>query len=266
MIRPLPLTAALCALACAAPAAAQPLTGWVVDIGGRVGVSPDYEGSDDSKVRVSPTLVVRKASTIHRYTPPDPGATIGVIDTRRVTAGPVLVFRRKRENDGELTGLRKVDRAAEVGAFVDVWPADWLRLHAQGRKGVTGHSGWLGDAGFDLVATGERWNASIGPRVGWADDRYMNTNFGVTPQEAALNPDITTAYTPSGGSRYVGARAGAAYYFSDRWRANVDAGYQRLGSKAADSPIVQTFGSRKQFSAGVSLVYTFGVPFLVRRD
>ena len=265
MPRRLSLMIALGALGCAAaPAAAAPLEGWVADVGARVGASPDYEGSDDTKVRVSPTLNVRRADPPHRYTPPDPGATFGVVETGRVTAGPVLLLKRKRENDGELTGLRRVKRAAEVGAFVDVWPADWLRLHAQGRKGVTGHKGWVGDAGFDLVATGARWDASVGPRIGYASRRYMDTYFGVTPQEAALNPGIATAYAPSGGSRYVGARAGAAYYLSDRWRASVDASYQRLGSKAAASPIVRTFGSRKQFTAGVSLAYSFGLPF--RRD
>lgn len=256
------LTLALGALACAAaPAAARPLEGWVVDLGGRVGAAPDWEGSDDTKVQVTPTLTVRRVDPVHRYIPPDPGATFGLIGNDRFVAGPVLVLKRKRENDGDLTGLRKVKRAAEVGAFADVWPMEWLRLHVEARKGVMGHTGWLGDAGFDLVAGGRRWDASVGPRMGWADDRYMDKNFGVTPQEAAANPGIATAYAPSGGSQYVGARAGAAYYLSDRWRASVDASYRRLGSKAADSPIVSTFGSRKQFTAGVGIAYSFGLPF-----
>lgn len=248
-------------LLAAGSAPAAPLEGWIVDVGGRVSTSPDYEGSDDMKTRITPTLNIRKANPAHRYTPPDPGATFGVISTDRVTAGPMVSFKSERKNDGELTGLRRVKRAAEVGGFVDVWPADWLRLHAEGRKGVSGHKGWVGDGGFDLVASGERWDASVGPRAGYASQRYMDTYFGVTPQEAALNPGISAAYAPSGGSRYVGARAGAAYYISDRWRAAVDASYQRLGNKAAQSPIVRTFGSRKQLTAGVSLAYSFGLPF-----
>jgi outer membrane scaffolding protein for murein synthesis (MipA/OmpV family) len=256
------LTFALGGLACAAgPAAAEPLTGWVVDLGARVGASPDYEGSDRTKARVTPVINVRKANPVHRYTPPDPGAYIGLLATDRITVGPVVTLRSKRDADGELAGLRRVKRAAEVGAFADVWPLDWLRLHAEARKGVTGHSGWLGDAGFDLVAGGERWDASIGPRVGWADDRYMETYFGVTPQEAAANPGIAAAYAPSGGAAYVGARVGAAYYLSDRWRISADASYRRLGDKAARSPIVRTFGSRKQLTAGIGLAYSFGLPF-----
>ena len=69
------------------------------------------------------------------------------------------------------------------------------------------------------------------------------------------------AYAPSGGARYFGGRAALAYYLSDHWRVSADAGYARLGDKAADSPIVRAFGSRHQITAGVSLAYTFGLPF-----
>jgi len=242
-------------------AQAAPLEGWVVDLGARLGASPKWEGSDDTQVRVTPTLVLRRANPERRFTPPDPGATFGLIDTGRVTAGPVVVLRSKRDNDDELVGLRKVKRAAEVGGFVDVWPANWLRLHLQARRGVAGHSAWLGDAGFDLVYSARRWDASIGPRVSYASDSYMDKYFGVTPEEAALNPAITAAYAPSGGARSIGGRAAFAYYVNDRWRASADLGYARLGDRAADSPIVRTLGSRDQVTAGVSLAYTFGLPF-----
>ena len=255
------MIAAGAVLGIAAPASAAPAEGWVVDLGARVSASPAYEGSDKAKVAASPTLGVRRANPAHRFTPPDPGATLTLLDTRRFSAGPVLLIRRDREDTGELAGLRRVKRAVEVGAFVDVWPADWLRLHLQGRRGVSGHKGWVGDAGFDLIYAAPRWDASIGPRVGYASDRYMDTYFGVTPEEAARNAVIADAYAPSGGARYVGGRAAFQYYLNDRWRAGVDAGYQRLGGEGAKSPIVRAFGSRKQVSAGVSLAYSFGLPF-----
>jgi outer membrane protein len=37
------------------------------------------------------------------------------------------------------------------------------------------------------------------------------------------------------------------------------AGYDRLVGDVADSPIVQSFGSEDQFSAGLALFFTFGV-------
>lgn len=230
---------------------------WVVTVGGRVGASPEWEGSDNTKLRVSPRFSVGKISPYRRFTPPDPGATIGIIDTQFVTFGPVVVFRGKREADDELTGLQKVDRAVEPGLFLDLWPTDWFRVHLQGRKGVTGHTGWMGDAGFDFVYSGKRWDASIGPRFGYADHRYMDRYFGVTPDQAAASPAITQVYDPSGGSRYIGARAAFAYRLTDHWRVTADAGYSRLGDDAADSPIVRTLGSRDQYTAGVTLDYSF---------
>ena len=262
MTRFLPLTMAAGALLVAASAAgAARAQGWVVDLGARVSAGPDYEGADKTKIRAAPTLTIRRAAPAHRFTPPDPGVTLTLLDTQRFSAGPVLLFRREREDTGELMGLRRVKGAAEIGAFVDLWPSDWLRLHLQGRKGVHGHKGWLADAGFDLVYSGTRFDASIGPRIGYASDRFMQTYFGVTPEEAALNPGITTAYDASGGGRYLGARAAFEYYLSDQWRVGVDAGYERLADKAADSPIVRTFGSRDQYAAGASVTYSFGLPF-----
>jgi MipA family protein len=233
----------------------------VVTVGGRVGGSPEWEGSDDTKLTVSPRFAVGKISPYRRFTPPDPGATFGVIDTQYVSFGPVLVLRRSRDadDDEQLAGLREVDRAVEPGLFLDLWPTNWFRVHLQGRKGVTGHTGWMADAGFDLVHSGTRWDASIGPRFGYADHRYMDRYFGVTPAEAAANAAVDQTYDPSSGARYVGARAAFAYRLDDHWRVTADAGYSRLGSEAADSPIVRDLGSRNQWSAGLTLDYSFNL-------
>lgn len=248
--------AAVAALAGADAASAEP---WVVTVGGRVAGSPEWEGSDDTKLGVTPTFSVGRISPYRRFTPPDPGATIGIIDTEFVTFGPVVVFRGSRKADDELTGLDKVDRAIEPGLFLDLWPAKWFRVHVQGRKGVTGHTGWMGDAGVDFVYSGKRWDASIGPRFGYADHRYMDRYFGVTPAEAAANAAITQTYDPSGGARYIGARAAFAYRMTDHWRVTADAGYSRLGDRPADSPIVRDLGSRNQWQAGLTLDYSFDV-------
>ncbi|CAN7225849.1 MipA/OmpV family protein [Phenylobacterium sp. LjRoot219] len=234
---------------------------WVVTVGGRAAAGPAWEGSDETKLNASPRITIGRISPYRRFNPPDPGATFAVIDTQYVTLGPVLTFRRSRKDKDELTGLRKVDRAAEPGLFLDLWPTNWFRVHLEGRKGVTGHTGWLGDAGFDFVYTGKRWDASIGPRFGYADHRYMDRYFGVTPDEAAANAAIDQAYDPSSGSRYFGARAAVAYRISDHWRVTADAGLARLGDQAADSPIVRTLGSRNQWTGGITLDYSFDVDF-----
>ena len=249
----------LCSLALASLAGGAQARDWTVDLGARVSTRPPYEGADDLIIQASPTLSVHRADRIHRFTPPDPGATIDIIDTRHVTIGPVVNFRRARKSEGDLVGVREIKSAIEAGVFMEVWPTDWLRTRVEGRRGVRGHSGWNGDAGFDLIRTGTRWDMSLGPRVGFGDATYLDAYFGVTEAEAAANPLIDRAYTPQKGRRYTGLRTAVGYHLSDHWRTTVDFAYRRLADRAVRSPIVRTSGSGDYFTGGVSFIFSFGV-------
>ena len=233
--------------------------GWIVTIGGRVTEAPPYEGAGHDVLAPAPTFSLRRADSPDRFTPPDGGTTLALLSSRYVSFGPMARFRYARGDQGKLTGMNKIDFAAEPGAFIDLWPANWLRLRAEARHGVFGHHGWVGDAGMDLVHTGSRWSASIGPRYGYGDKHYMDTYFGVTPTEAARSPLITTAYEPGQGPRYWGGEAAISYRLAGGLKTSFDVGYHRLATKVADSPIVQVAGSRNQISAGVGISYSFGV-------
>jgi outer membrane scaffolding protein for murein synthesis (MipA/OmpV family) len=245
---------ALCALFSSAGAAHA--EGWIVTAGARFRIKPPYEGAEAHVISVLPTLAIRRADRPYRFTPPDGAATLGLIDTNWIVAGPVLRFRGSRSDTGEFAGLNRIGVAAEPGAFVDLWPAKWLRARVEARRGVSGHYGWVGDAGLDAVYTGARWDASIGPRFGYGDARYMQTYFGLTPLEAALRHEA--AYTPGSGLRYTGGAVAAAYHLDKHWKVNFDLTYNRLASKALASPVVRAAGAGDQLSAGVGFSYTFG--------
>jgi outer membrane scaffolding protein for murein synthesis (MipA/OmpV family) len=230
---------------------------WIATIGARASVAPPYEGSTAEVVRPFPTFSLRPADRPYRFTPPDGGTTFAVIDTDHFVFGPMARFQYERKPQGPLKGLDKVDWAAEPGAFLEIWPTRWLRGRVEARRGVTGHQGFVGDAGIDLVRTGRRWDASIGGRMGWGDDDYMGTYFGVTPQEAARNPVINQAYDPSGGRRYWGVELAAAYHLDERWKITADAGYHRLAKQPSDSPIVRLIGDPNQYFGSVGVSYSF---------
>jgi outer membrane scaffolding protein for murein synthesis (MipA/OmpV family) len=232
---------------------------WIVTVGGRLSVGPPYEGADHDVIAPTPSFSVRRADRPYRFTPPDGGSTVALISTRLLDAGPMVRFRYDRGDSGKLEGFRRIKFAAEPGIFADVWPTDWLRGRIEARRGVTGHQGYVGDAGFDVIHTGRKWDLSIGPRIGYGDRKYMDTYFGVTPQEAARSPFVKTPYEPGGGQRYAGLEAAYSYHLSHRWRANVDFGYHRLAHKAADSPVVRFAGSPNQYSASAGFSYSFGI-------
>ncbi|MDR3509659.1 MAG: MipA/OmpV family protein [Caulobacteraceae bacterium] len=242
----------------AAPGLAQ-AKGWLFTVGAQVGVSPPYEGANRDILEPAPTFDLRPADAPQRFTPPDGGTMIALYANKYFEIGPVARFRYERSDHGEFKGFKKINIAAEPGVYIDVWPVSWLRGRVEGRRGVVGHEGWVGDAGLDLVYTGKRWDASVGPRVGWGDGRYMDTYFSVTPTEAARSPFVHQAYKADGGRRYTGLETAIAYHLSKHWRVTADFGYQRLSKEAANSPIVKATGSPNQYMSSLGLSYQFGI-------
>jgi MipA family protein len=232
---------------------------WIVTVGARLAAYPPYEGAGHDVIIPSPMLSIRRADAPNRFEPPDGGTSLALIDKRYIVAGPLVRFRLNRGDTDKLTGLNPIGWAAEPGAFVELWPTDWLRGRVEGRRGILGYQGWVGDAGMDLIHTGKTWSASIGPRVGWGDSAYFNTYFGVTPQEAARSPFINTPYAPGSGRRYAGFEAAISPHLTKRFVTTLDVGYHRLSSEAAMSPIVLVAGSPNDVSIGASITYSFSV-------
>ncbi len=238
-------------------------TDWTVTVGGRAQAVTPYEGAGHDIFVPTPSFTIRRTDGPDRPVMPDDGLglttlTIKLFNDGAINIGPVVRLRGSRNNDDDRVGLRDLGIAVEPGMFVNIWPTSWFRLRAEGRKGVTGHHGWIGDAGADLVARHGPWTGTIGARAGWADVHYMNAYFGVTPLEAAASPFIATAYQPTGGLRYRGLETTLAYRWSPHWQTTANFGFHRLGSIAADSPIVQTIGERDEYAGGIGLRYSFG--------
>lgn len=254
-----PSYVAALAVAClSAPAAAQ-ADSWVVNIGGQAALAPPYEGANHDVVQPMPTFTVRRASIDRRFTPPDDGSSFALLSTPLIDFGPVVRGREARSDKGQLTGFARVGLAVEPGLYVDVWPRPWLRGRLEVRRGVIGHQGWIADAGADLISTGSRWDASIGPRVGWGDRRYMRTYFGVSDLAAARSPLVNTPYLPGAGQRYAGLEGAFSYRISRSLRVTYGAGYQRLTSVAAESPIVRRAGNPNQYVTSLGFSYRFRV-------
>ena len=256
---PMRRTAILClgALAWTTGGAAA-ASDWIVTVGARAQAVTPYEGADYDIFVPTPVIQMRRAGSPERPTLPDDALGVTVASIGGLSFGPALRVRGKRTGEGRRSGLRGVPLAIEPGGFVSLWPTDWLRGHAEVRKGVHGHSGWIGDAALDVVLRDGTWTATFGPRAGWGDHHYMRTYFGVTPAEAAASRIVTSVYRPEGGMRYGGVEATVGRHWSGSWQTTANVGYHRLANGAAQSPIVQYLGSRDEFSGGVGLKYSFG--------
>jgi MipA family protein len=241
-----------------APEPIQTSSGWIVTVKGNLRAGPSYPGSDDFSFIGYPSLSFRRAGTVERFSAPDDGLSFSFLDESVFRIGVVgrFVGGRYYQDNRELVGLEKIDWAVEPGVFVEYWPLEFLRARAEIRRGFGGHEGFVADFGLDAVQRFGAVTLSLGPRLSLGDSEFTRTYFGVTPEEAALNGQVT-AYRPSGGITSVGATGAVSYDWSPQWSTTAFVTYKHLVSDAADSPIVERFGSENQVGLGATLSYSF---------
>ncbi len=266
-VRPLALAACagLAAIAQPAPASAfEFLRGdWTVTVGVQGAAVPVFEGADEMRFRPLPIFSVRRAGTRAQWKAPDDGLRLGLLEHDRLRVGVSgrFVGPRDQSASSDLAGLGDVPWGGEIGVFAEIWASDVLRLSADVRRGVRAHDAFVADLGIDWVVRPEpNWALSVGPRLAFAGDDFMDTYFGVTPAQAAASG--LPAYDPKGGVRSMGLLASAQVELTRSWTVSGYARYDRLLGDVADAPLVRFRGSRDQFGIGAGVSYSFDVsPF-----
>ena len=235
-----------------APATGHPLPEWLVVVGGSAELSPQYEGSQRYTVKPGPSIYVRYKDRFYAST----GEGIGV-DALRGTnyrAGIGISYDLGRDQDLNLRlrGLGDVDPAPELklyGEYV-IFP---FVLHADVRRGLGGHDGYIGDLGFYVpVAGSEKFFVFVGPSFTWADDRYMGSYFSITPEQAARSQ--FAPFNASAGAKSARVGLTAQYNPTEHWFAEADFAYERLLGDAANSPITE---DPSQFALALTVGYRF---------
>ncbi|THG38623.1 MipA/OmpV family protein [Sphingomonas olei] len=213
---------------------------------------PGYKG-----VVLRPFLDISRArgDTPFIFEAADESASISVFDTERFSVGPTLSFEGSRRTR-DVPGVRGVGFTVEPGLFAQYTIAEPLRARLELRQGIGGHKGLIGVASVDYVARDrDDWLFAIGPRVTYSNGKYQRAYFGVPVESVATSR--LTAFRPGGGIQAVGGNAGFLKQLTPQWGIYVYGKYERLVDDASRSPIVRRYGSRNQWSGGLSLTYTF---------
>ena len=253
---------AVCALASGAAAQPAPVSSpdWTVTLGVEGRALPTYEGSTSYMLAPVPLFNVRRAGTPRKFSSPHEGFSFGILDSRRFQVGPTVKVRlpRKESSDSDLRGLGDVGWTLEAGAFIEYWPADWLRGRVELRQGIGGHRGLVSDLTADLVMpVTPQLTLSGGPRLTLASAAATSPYFGITPAQSA--PSGLPVYAASGGLRSFGAGAQARYEWSPHWASHIFVEYERLAGAAANSPIVTAHGARDQIQVGLGVTTSFDI-------
>lgn len=196
------------------------------DLGIGLQAKPTYPGADDSSV--APWFIWRNISF---------GADDGDENGFSLRPSFSLVGERDASDDSSLEGLNEIERAYEVGARLNYVNGP-LTAYAAMRRGFEGHEGLTGEIGMDYrTVLSDRVSLWSGVELGFANSKYTNTYFGVTPEE--VKNSKYSAYDAGGGLTSAAIKFQAAYAVNDKTALLGEVSYGKLLGDAADSPIVQ---------------------------
>ena len=227
---------------------------WDVRLGGAALMRPTFEGSDRYRFSGFPFITVNWRDTI---TLGESGLS-AQLRSGNLRYGVGLTFDAGREDSGtggvfaggddRLRGLGEIDFSLGVRGFA-TYRWSFLELGTSVTK-YTGkqNDGILSDFGVSAaLPLGEKLLLIPNIRIGFADDKYMQTYFGINALQASRS--IFPRFDAHGGLHQLRGGANLVYSFTDHWFAGVNAGATHLLGDAAASPIsiTDTYGTALTF-------------------
>lgn len=222
---------------------------------------PDYFGSNDYEFTADPQIYLKFKNFVFLD---DDGADFALFGFSNVRFGPSVRIkgRRKESDNPALMGLGDVGKTFEIGGFVATTFLDRFSFKAKARHGVkTGHRGTIIDGNLTaLLFKAGPISLSTSAQASWINDRYADAFFSVTPAQSLASGGVLSVYDAGPGIRNVGASINGYINIRDRWSLNPYASYDYVFEQIAATPIIDQFGSRRQFRVGFHLMreFTFG--------
>lgn len=276
---PLQVAAVVCSLAAASHAHAQtpsPLGEWQYSAGipleklfqpqqpdwkARLGIGstfePRYDGSDRYHMLAGPSVDVRYKDLLFAST--GEGFGVNVVQGPNWRASIAAVYdlgRRGHDDPSRLNGLGNINPAPEMKLAAEYVISKGFPLVFRGAltRSFGGSNGWVADLGayMPLPGSSEHFYWFAGPSVTFADSNYMQSWFGVTPEQAAASQ--YRQYDASAGLKSAGFGITMVYFVNKHWFVSADGALKRLLGSAAHSPIVQT---RTEGVCDLSINYQF---------
>lgn len=247
----------------------QPAKGWQVSAGTGLIFAPAFTGAKNYNLLAVPDLRIAYKELF--FANINEGIGYALINQDGWRLGPVLTYTFSRnEKDGgsifriagdgkrALQGMGDVDGMVSVGGFVEYSLKPYkAQLHVH--KGVTAFAGFTAEGKISysgvIQHNGPPLIYSFGPHIKYADQRYTNAYWGISPEQS-LNSGLEQ-YHPNGGITAYGVNAFALLPLTGSVSASVFAAFDRLAPVVTASPLVSGRGSANQARAGLFVSYGF---------
>lgn len=230
-------------------------SGWNVALGTGVASLPKYPGSRARRVEALPALTV---SYGRFFINPD-GLGTYLEDGTHWKLGVVLNGDPKTQrvviDDPRLHGLGNINGTVRAGLLAS-YTLGWFTLDGNVSYDLEDHHNHQGgEATLKAIARYSplpRLTLTGGPEVTFANQRYMQTFFGIDALQSLRSG--YSEYKPKSGIAYAGVSLGLTYELTSHWSLTADANARRLGGDAARSVIVE---KKNQSVFAFFAAYTF---------
>ncbi|UIY32357.1 MipA/OmpV family protein (plasmid) [Neorhizobium galegae] len=208
---------------------------WKVTIGVGAVYLPEYEGSDEFEVQPFPLVSAQFGSACISIPVASPSIFFETNGFRIGVTGGVEMGRKEDDSD-YLRGLGDIDMGGVIGGIVsyEVGP---FGVYAKLDKTIGGSEGLTGTFGAKVSHRYERFIFSADVSGTWADDKHMESYFGVTSIQSAQSG--LAEYEAKAGVKRVDLKGSITYMMTENWSVTGAGGAGFLLGDAKDSPIVK---------------------------
>ncbi|MEN3149148.1 MipA/OmpV family protein [Neorhizobium sp. IRAMC:178] len=208
---------------------------WKVTIGVGAVYLPEYEGSDEFEVQPFPLVSAQFGERVYLDTN---GLTVDLFETNGFRIGVTggVEMGRKEDDSDYLRGLGDIDMGGVIGGIVS-YESGPFGVYAKLDKTIGGSEGLTGTFGAKVSHRYERFIFSADVSGTWADDKHMESYFGVTSIQSAQSGLVE--HEAKAGIKRVDLKGSITYMMTENWSVTGAGGAGFLLGDAKDSPIVK---------------------------
>lgn len=253
----------------AEPDTKLPEQSWKFTVGSGFIVAPSFAGSKNVSLLAVPDVRVAYKDVLSINM--KDGISYAVIKQDRWRIGPAVTytFKRSEKSGGSifriagsgrdaLKGMGDVEGTVSLGGMIE-YTVKPFKAQIHFHKGINGHQGFVGEGGLRygnvFRYSGPPVIYSFGPHIKFGDQRYINSYWGITPeQSSATGLDV---YHAAAGITSYGIGSIAMMPLTRSLAVTIIAGFDRLAHPVAASPLIKIHGTANQASGGLFVGYRF---------